>query len=165
MMKMLQTMMGGMDGSTGPDVPGAMGAGPGLSPEDISKATGLPSFMTNMLMGGQKAPPTAQEIQATRLWRVVHVAFAIMAGLYLVASISRSSKTFGENPPAPATFQNPFLVFATGELLLQTTRVATKGHSGKSGIGLGIQMGREFVGDGAILVFMLGLASWLKGSV
>ena len=165
MMKMLQAMMGGVDGSNDPNFPGSMGAGAGLSPDDISKATGLPPFLTGMMAGGQKAPPTRAEIQAARLWKIVHAVFGIVVGLYLASSINRSTETFGENPPAPATFQNPFLVFVTGELLVQGTRVATKGHSGKGGFRLWIQMVKEFIGDGAIVVFMLGLASWWKGSV
>jgi len=167
-MKMLQAMMGGgLNGTNDPNAPDGMGAGPGLglSPDDIAKATGIPSFVTNMMMGGQKAPPSAREVQETRLWKVIHVVFAIVAGLYLVLSIGKATTTFGENPPPPATFQNPFLVFTTGELLVQGARVATKGGSGKSGIGLWIQMLREFVGDGAIVVFMLGIASWRKGSI
>lgn len=165
-MKMLQAMMGGMEGSSDPNATGnGMGAGPGLSPEDLSKATGLPSFLTNMIMGEQKAPPSKAEIQATRMWKVVHVLFALMAGLYLVFRINQATETYGEFPPAPATFQNPLLLFVTGEILVQTTRVATKGQSGRSGTGLWIQMGREFIGDGAVVVFVLGIASWLKGSV
>ncbi|OCT44238.1 hypothetical protein CLCR_00662 [Cladophialophora carrionii] len=165
MLKMLQAMMGGMDGASDPSAPDGMGAMPGLSPDDISKATGLPPFLTNMVMGNQKAPPSPAEIQATRIWKLVHVVFAILAGLYLVFNIHKSMQTYGENPPAPATFQNPFIVFLTGELLLQSARVLTKGGSGKSGIGLWIQMGKELFGDGMIMVFGLGLAAWVKGRV
>lgn len=166
-MKMLQAMMGGMNGTSDPNVPGGAGTAgpfPGFSPDDISKATGLPSFLTNMVLGGQKTPPGEAELQATRLWKIVHVIFAIIAGLYLVFTITRATATFGESPPRPATFQNPFVVFVTGELLVQGTRVATSGYSGKSGLGLWIQILREFFGDGAIAVFMLGIASWWKGS-
>ncbi|KAK5559784.1 hypothetical protein LTR46_001533 [Exophiala xenobiotica] len=179
MMKMLQAMMGGMggmpgmggmgsmDGAYDPNVPGGGGIGsvPGISADDISKMTGVPSFLTNMFMGGQKAPPTQAEIQATRLWKVLHVIFAVVAGLYLVLCINKATEAFGENPPAPATFQNPFIVFATGELLVQGTRVLTSGHSGKSGFGLWIQTAREIIGDGAIVVFLLGIACWWKGSI
>lgn len=154
-----------MDASNDPNAAGGVGASPGLSPDDISRATGLPPFVTNMMMGGQKAPPTKADVQTTRLWKVLHVIFAIMAGLYLVISINTSTQTFGENPPAPATLQNPFLVFATGELLVQGTKVATTGRSDKSGFGLWIEMVKELIGDGAIVVFILGIASWLKGSV
>ncbi|KAJ9608642.1 hypothetical protein H2200_006413 [Cladophialophora chaetospira] len=165
MMKMLQAMMGGMDGTSDPNAPGGMGGLPGLSPDDISKATGLPPFLTNMVLGKQKAPPTQAEIQATRIWKIVHVLFAMLAGLYTVITISTSTLKFGENPPAPATFQNPFLVFLTGEILLQSARILFQGGSGKSGIGLWIQMGKELFGDGMVMVFGLGLAAWIKGSV
>ncbi|KIW72709.1 hypothetical protein PV04_00885 [Phialophora macrospora] len=166
MLKMLQAMMGGMEGASDPSAPGGMGgAMPGLSPDDISKATGLPPFLTNMVMGSQKAPPSPAVIQATRIWKIVHVVFAMLAGLYLVFDINKSTQLYGENPPAPATFQNPFIVFLTGELLLQSARVLTNGGSGKSGIGLWIQMGKELFGDGMVMVFGLGLAAWVKGRV
>jgi len=165
LMKMMQAMMGNMGGD--PNNPnnsaGDFGLGAGLSAEDLSKATGLPPFIANKLFGGgPKAPPGKAEIQATRFWKVVHVIFAVLAGLYLVSSIRKSTQWFGENPPAPATFQNPFIMFATGELLLQTTKVASKAHSGRSGTGLWIQIIRDVLGDGAILVFLLGAATALR---
>ena len=166
MMKMLQTMMGSMGGDpANPDAPGgAFPQGMGLSPDDIAKATGLPRFVTEKLMGGQKAPPSKAEIQATRFWKVVHVLFALVAGIYLVFSVNKSNEAFGENPPAPATFQNPLLLFATGELLIQSTRIATKSHSGRSGAGLGLQMVKELIGDGAVVVFILGFCGvWWNG--
>jgi len=165
MLKMLQAMMGGMDGGSDPSAPGGFGGIPGLSPDDIAKATGLPSFLTNMVMGNQKSPPTPAEIQATRIWKILHVVFAILAGLYTVLTINTSTYTFGENPPAPATFQNPFVVFLTGEILLQSARILSQGGSGKSGLGLWIQMGKELFGDGMIMVFGLGLAFWIKGKI
>ncbi|KAI1628341.1 hypothetical protein EDD37DRAFT_689177 [Exophiala viscosa] len=135
MLKMLQTMMGAMDGTSNPNTPGGAGFPgglPGLSPDDISKATGLPSFLTNMVMGGQKAPPSHAELQATRLWKSLHVIFALIAGLYLVFTVTRATETFGENPPRPATFQNPFVVFLTGELLVQGTRGICRRWSNRS---------------------------------
>jgi len=163
MLQMLQAMMRGMDGASGSNGPDSMDAMPGLSPDLISKATGLPPFLTNMVMGNQKAPPSQTEIRATRFWKIVHVVFAILAGLYLTININKSTQTFGANPPTPATFRNPFNVFLTGELLLQSTRALTKGGSGKRGIGLWMQMGKELFGDGMIMVFGLGLAQWLNG--
>ena len=165
MMKMLQAMLGGMDGPPDPNAPDGIGAMPGLSPDLISKATGLPPFLTNMVMGNKKAPPSQAEIQATWFWKIAHVVFAIVAGLYLVITINTSTQTYGPDPPTPATFQNPFNLFMTGELLLQSTRALSKGQSGKSGIGLWIQMGKELFGDGMIMVFGLGLAQWLNGSL
>lgn len=164
MMKMLQAMMGNMGGDpNNPNISaGDFGLGAGLSAGDLSKATGIPSFITDRFFGAPKAPPSKAEIQATRFWKIVQVIFAVVTGLYLVVSIHKSTLAFGENPPAPATFQNPFIMFATGELLLQTTKVASKGHSGRSGTGLWMQVVREVLGDGAILVFLMGAATALK---
>lgn len=169
MMKMLQSMMGGMGGmgdasnpNAGPDM---AGLGGGFNAADISKATGLPKFVTEKLLGGPKVPPTKAELQATRLWKVVHVVFAVLAGLYLVFSVHTSIATYGESPPAPATFQNPFLVFMTGETLVQSTRVLTRGTSGKRGPGWWLQMVKEAIGDGAIVVFILGITLWWNGAV
>lgn len=164
LMKMMQAMMGGMGGDpNNPNISaGGLGLGAGLSAGDLSKATGLPPFIADKLFGGPKAVPSKAEIQATRFWKMVHVIFAVVVGLYLVSSLRKSTLAFGENPPAPATFQNPFIMFATGELLLQTTKVASKGHSGRSGFGLWIQVIRDILGDGAILVFLMGAATALK---
>jgi GET complex subunit GET2 len=160
MLKMLGSMMGAMNGSSDPNAPPSLG----LSPEDISKATGIPSFLTGTFMGSQKAPPTPQEQRSTTIWRVIHVVFALIAGLFLVFSIDRATTTFGENPPAPATFQNPFVIFVTGEIVLQATRIILAGPSGKRGPGLYYQMAKEFAGDGALSVFLLGISSWWRGN-
>ena len=159
MMKMMSQLMGGMQSD--PNDPNAM---PSFNPDDLAKATGLPSFVTNKLFGSKKAPPTPAEARQTRLWRSLHAIFAIITGLYLLFTVRRSTQTFGESPPAPATFQNPFTVFALGELFLQSARMLTAGQSGKRGAGLWLQMVKESAGDGAIMIFLLGVSSWLKGT-
>ena len=169
MMKMLQSMMGGMgamgDAGNPNAVPDMAGLGAGFNADDISKATGLPKFVTEKLLGGPKMPPTKAELQTVRLWKVVHVVFAVLAGLYLVFTVNTSTATYGESPPAPATFQNPFLVFATGEMLVQSTRVISRGNLGKRGPGWWFQMVKEAIGDGAIVVFILGITLWWNGVV
>lgn len=159
MLKMLSSLMGSMNPN------GEQNASGGLpfNPDDLSKATGIPSFVTNMLMGNQKAPPTPADVQRTRIWRILHVVFALMSGIYYLMAIGRAESSFGENPPAPATFQNPFVAFVLGETLLQSARIVTAGSSGERGLGLWYQMVKEFAGDGAVIVFLLGAASWLKG--
>jgi GET complex subunit GET2 len=159
MIKMLGSLMGGMSGAGDPNAPGGLP----FNPEDLSKATGMPSFLTNMLMGNPKAPPAPAEIKSMRTWRVLHVVFALLSGLYYLFAIGSAEHTFGANPPAPATFQNPFLVFLVGEILLQSTRILTAGASGKRGPRLWYQMVKDFAGDGAVIVFLLGVASWWKG--
>lgn len=160
MMKMLGSMMGAMGGDADPN------ALPGMnfSPDDLAKATGMPSFVTSMLMGGNKVPPTPEEERTTRLWRILHVIFALLAGIYLVLSINKATQIFGEKPPSPATFQNPFTLFVIGEIVLQSARIVLAGTSGKRGPGLWWQMAKEFAGDGALSVFLLGVTSWWRGA-
>ncbi|RMZ76197.1 hypothetical protein DV737_g4934, partial [Chaetothyriales sp. CBS 132003] len=157
--KMLGSMMGasGVDGD--PNVPPNIN----FSPDDIAQATGLPSFLTKAFMGGQATPPTAEEARSTAVWRILHLIFALLAGIYLVFSIAHATAAFGENPPAPATFLNPFSVFVIGEVVLHTSRILLAGPSGKSGPRLWLQMTKDFASDGALSVFLLGLASWWKG--
>jgi hypothetical protein len=159
MMKMLSSLMGGMNNTGDPNAPGDLP----FNPEELSKATGMPSFLTNMLMGKQKAPPTPAEIRTTQIWRVVHATFALLSGIYHLLAIGWAEGTFGASPPAPATFQNPFVMFVLGEILLQSARILTAGPSGKRGPGLWVQMVKEFARDGAVTVFLLGIASWWKG--
>ena len=159
MLKMLSSLMGSMNPNGEPNASGGLP----FNPDDLSKATGIPSFVTNMLMGNQKAPPTPADLQKTRIWRILHILFALMSGIYYLVAIGRAESSFGDNPPAPATFQNPFVAFILGETLLQSARVVTAGSSGKRGLGLWYQMVKEFAGDGAVVVFLLGATSWLKG--
>ncbi len=159
MLKMLSSLMGSMNPTGDPSTSGGLP----FNPDDLAKATGMPSFLTNMVMGNQKAPPTPADMQKTRMWRILHVLFAAMSGLYYLIAVGRAESSFGEHPPAPATFQNPFLAFVLGETLLQSVRMLTAGSSGKRGLGLWYQMVKEFAGDGAIIVFLLGVASWWKG--
>ena len=160
MVKMLSSLMGGMNPTGDPTAT----EGLPFNPDELAKATGMPSFLTNMLMGNQKAPPTPAEIRSTRMWRILHVIFALVSGIYYLVAIGRAQSSFGQAPPAPATFQNPFVVFVLGEVLLQSARILTAGSSGKRGPGLWYQMVKEFAGDGAVVVFLLGVASWLKGN-
>jgi len=167
MMKMLQQMMGG-----------AAGEG----------ADGMPSFpgMPNMPgMGGQAAiaDPYAY------VWRIVHAVFAIALGLYIsltttfsgskLARLSSESASTENLTPASIHF---FYIFATAQVLLQTSRFyLEKGTTQQTGI-LGTIVGflpepykgyvqlasRYFriwttiTGDAMILVFVLGVCSWLQ---
>jgi len=161
MMQMLSSMMAGMGGEgADPNNPGGMP----FNPDDLAKQSGIPSWATSMLFGSQKTPPTPAEQSTMRMWRIIHAVVAVLAGIYMVFTISKSTQTFGAGPPAPATFQNPFVVFLMAELLLQSSRVLTAGQAGKRGPGLWFQMLKELAGDGAIIVFMLGVASWWTDS-
>jgi hypothetical protein len=160
-MKLLQSLMGSMPGD--PNAPmqdgpgGAPGQPPsGFSPADIAGALGVPPFLANMLGGGQQ--PTEAEQKTIRIWRTLHVLFALGVAIYLLFVISASVAMFGSAPPKPATAQNPFLIFVTGEMLLAGGRVLLGGKQG--GLGMVVSLFRDFVRDGSLVVFALGLGAW-----
>jgi GET complex subunit GET2 len=157
MMKMLNSLLGGTDASD-PNNPGGLP----FSPDDISKATGLPPFLTNMLMGQGKAPPTVAEEQIARIWTLIHVVFSLLAGIYVVYVLSSSTKLFGSSPPAPPTLKNPFLVFITGELLVHGTQMFLVDRAASKGMWAWWQILRDIARDGSIVVFMMGAASWMS---
>jgi hypothetical protein len=164
-MKLLQSLMGSMPGDPNASMPGGPGGAPGgaptqapsgFSPADIAGALGVPPFLANMLGGGQ--PPTEAEQKTVKIWKTLHILFALGVATYLLFVISASVALFGSAPPKPATAQNPFLIFVTGELILTGGRVVTGGKQG--GIGMIISLFRDFVRDGSLVVFALGMGAW-----
>ena len=174
MMKMLQQMMGGIPGE---------GAG------------GMPSFpgMPNMPMPGQDATSTTD--QYAYLWRIIHAVFALGLGLYIAFTTTftgtriereRSGLNFtaeDEMALSPASVHF-FWIFATAEVLLQTSRFfLEKGRVQQGGI-IGMIMGflpepykgylalvkrysriwTTISGDAMVCVFVLGVCAWLRGS-
>ena len=161
MIKMMQSMLGGLSGD--PNAPDA-GQLP-FSADDISKMTGMPSFLTSMFLGGKpQAPPSPEQVSKERTWKVLRILLSVVIGIYTVFTVGYSVDNFGHNPPAPATIQNPFLVFVMGELLVNGARtVVAKTPANQSGFKTYIQAGRAVASDGAIVLFMLGAYSWWKG--
>ena len=157
MMKMLNSLLGGGDPSD-PANPGGLP----FSPDDVSKATGLPPFLTKLFMGKGKTPPTPAEEQTVRMWTLIHVILSLLAGIYVVYVLSSSTKLFGSSPPPPATMKNPFLVFITGELVVHTTQMLLVDKAGPKGMWAWWQILRDIGRDGSIVVFMMGAASWLS---
>jgi hypothetical protein len=160
MVKMLNSLLGGADGAD-PATPGGLP----FSPEDISKATGLPPFLTNMFVGQENATPTPAQEQTARIWTLIHVLFSLLAGIYVVHTITSSTRLFGADPPPPATIKNPFLVFIMGELLVQSTQMFLVDRAGPKGMWAWWQILKDIARDGSIVVFMMGVTSWLKGWV
>ena len=158
MQKMMSQLMGGLNQE------GANTDQPMFSPEQLSKATGLPSFVSNMLLGAV-APPTEAELQRTKIWRIVHTLFALIAGIYSVYILERSVSLFGNQPPAPATVRNPFVIFTTGEVLIQGSKAVSSGASAKRGLGLGYQIFKDLASDGCIVIFVLGAWNWWHGTL
>lgn len=163
--KLLSQLLGAMPGDPNAAAPGNPGAPgpmpgqqqPGLNPGAIASALGLPPFLANML-GAATQQPTEQEQKTARRWKGLHLFFVIGVAVYLLFTIGTSVATFGSPPPKPATAQNPFLIFVTGEVLLTSGRALTGGKQG--GIGLVIQLFRDVVRDGSLVLFALGLGAW-----
>lgn len=158
MIKMMQTMLGGMSGD--PNAPNT-GELP-FSADDISKMTGIPSFLTGMFLGGkQQVPPSAEQVSKERTWKIVRVVLSVLIGIYTIFTLDNSLTTFGQNPPAPATARNPFVVFLTGQLLVNGAKAALAGNtSSQGGLKSYYRNVKDVAADGAIIIFMLGVYSW-----
>lgn len=166
-MKLLNSLLGSMPGDPnapapggpgGPAAPGGMpGQSSGFSPADIASALGLPPFLASML-GGATQSPTEEEQKAIHIWKSLHVVFAIGVAVYLLFMIGASVTMFGSPPPKPATAQNPFLIFVTGELVLTGGRVLLGGKLG--GLGMAIQLFKDILRDGSLVLFALGMGAW-----
>ena len=159
MIKMMNQLMGGMQGN------GADSNQLPISPGDLSKATGLPTFVSDMLLGKQGAPPTEAQLKLAKIWKMVHTIFAIVASIYTIFILDRSVSLFGKQPPAPATVRNPFLVFIMGELVIQGSKAVNLGSTGKQGLGLALQILKDFGADGCLVIFTMGVWSWWQGLV
>jgi hypothetical protein len=172
LMKMLQQMMGGM------------GEGPG----------GMPTFPGMPSMPGQAPASTADSY--AYLWRIIHAVFALGLGLYIAFTTTftgtrvereRSGLKFTaaeddlSMSPASVHF---FWIFATVEVILQTSRFfLEKGRVQQGGI-IGMIMGflpepykgylallnrysriwTTVTGDVMVLVFVLGVCAWLRSA-
>ncbi|CEO60273.1 hypothetical protein PMG11_04908 [Penicillium brasilianum] len=173
-LKLLENLLGAMPGDANAPPPGFSGApgapgapdaagampgqsAPGLSPAAIASALGVPPFLANML-GGASQQPTENEQKTLRIWKGLHAVFALGVAIYLLFIIGTSVATFGSPPPKPATAQNPFLIFVTGEMVLTGGRVLFGGK--QAGLGMVVQLFRDIVRDGSLVLFALGLGAW-----
>ena len=179
MMKMLQQLMGGVPGADGR--PGEGGLPPGLA-----------AMLGAGGMGGQAA---SQQDEAggsyAYVWRIVHAIFAFALGIYITAAshafngdVTRGGiEGYGHEGGV-----NAFWVFATAELVLQSSRFFWE-QGGKGGGGLGgwmgvgagmlpepwrgwVQLAARYAGiwstvvqDGMVVVFVVGVVAWWKGAV
>lgn len=160
--KLLNSLMGAIPGGNPNAPPGASPAGtgnqpaPGFSPAAIASMLGVPPFIANMLGGAP--PPTEAEQKQARVWKTLHTVFALSVAVYLLFIIGASVALFGSPPPKPATAQNPFTIFATGELLLTGSKVLLGRKSG--GMGMAVQLFKDIVRDGSVVLFILGMGTW-----
>ncbi len=177
MMRMLQQMLGGAGGGPG------QGGGDG----------GLPPALAAM-MGAQGggAPGQGQEMSGEEkkgrdFWRIIHAVMAFTLGVYIVwtapfsgSQIARAGVVKGEE-----AVQNFFWLFATAELLLQSTRWFLEGGktvpAGMVGMVLGMLpepfrtyaslavrysgIFTQLIADAVTVVFVLGVVAWWRGEV
>ncbi|KAL4808389.1 hypothetical protein BDV18DRAFT_99183 [Aspergillus unguis] len=159
-LRLLNSLMGGMPGAAQGANANAGGGGDtvGGLPPGLASSLGLPPWMSSVL-GSATRQESEQQKKAILIFKILHIVFSVALGIYLVLLTSSSVATYGKQPPPPATAQNPFLFFTTGELLLGATRVVMK-NSGPVGPFMYIQLLRDFIRDGSIVLFLFGMGSW-----
>ncbi|KAJ5724660.1 hypothetical protein N7493_006388 [Penicillium malachiteum] len=167
-LKLLNSLLGAMPGDPNapPQMPGApgqaggfpgqdAGAGAGLGVAAIASALGLPPFIANMIGGALQTPQ--EDPKSVRVWKTLHILFAFAVAFYLLFIIGTSVAVFGSLPPKPATMQNPFVIFVTGELLLSGGRVLIGGQKGIRAV---FKIVKDVIRDGSLIIFALGLGAW-----
>lgn len=152
--KLLHSLIGG-NMPTGDQ--GGNGTTEGPSQADLLAALGVPPFLTSMAGAATRTRTETEKKEAAR-WKIIHVLFAVVMGVYVLVLIGRSVATFGSPPPPPATARNPFLVFTTGEMVLSGARMAMKPSAGGLGrVSQCVEVVGDVVRDGSLVVFVLGL--------
>lgn len=163
-MKLLNSLLGNVppgDQNAGEAAAGGAGGAPGMSPADMAASLGVPPFIANMLGGAGSTPQTEAEKKQAQTWKMLHVAFSIAVAVYLLFLIGTSVTTYGTQPPPPATAQNPFVIFATGEMILSGARLLMRStRGGVTGLALLVQLFRDIVRDGSVVLFLLGMGTW-----
>ncbi|OOF98144.1 hypothetical protein ASPCADRAFT_205413 [Aspergillus carbonarius ITEM 5010] len=151
-MKLLSSLMNGETGNLNENtLPG------GQSPADLLTGLGVPPFVASML-GEATRQKTDAEKREILVWKVLHVVFSVLIGVYLLVLIGSSVATYGSQPPPPATARNPFVFFTTGEVVLSGARIMMKG--GKGGLGMWLQLAKDISRDGSLVLFLFGMANW-----
>ncbi|KAF1978236.1 hypothetical protein BU23DRAFT_451157 [Bimuria novae-zelandiae CBS 107.79] len=185
-MMLLQQLMGGAAGGM-PGLPGQSGGQPGDLPPGLAN-------LFSAMGGGGAAPEPSPEQSSVWLWRLVHALFSFGLAVYIVlrtpftgSKLSRevhgdNDDWAGDTLPAE-TFAHFFYLFATFEVVLQTSRYyIERGQLQGSGIlstigqllpepyaGYIRVVGRysviysTVVSDAMVVVFVLGVASWFRG--
>lgn len=179
--------MGGMGGAPGADNPMAqmmqqmmsgMGGMPGGGPGDMPTFPGMPSMN----------PPEAQS--SVYIWRIIHAIFALSLGLYVVfttpftgSRIDRLSSATSSSALSPS-MTHFFYIFATAEIILQTSRFFMEKGRVQQGALMSLLMGilpepykgylqlaTRYTGvlatvktDIMVLVFVLGVCAWARST-
>lgn len=190
MMQMMQQMLRGGAGGE----PGGGGA-PGGGDDPMMK---MMQAMMGMNGAGGGAPGQAAQQQkqtsTAYVWRIVHAVFSFGLAAYVAltstfdgSKLSRSAAAFGQDhdDEAAAVGRRLFYIFATVEVMLQTTRFfVERGQLQQGGImgTLATVLPEPFAGyvrlagrysviyttvvaDAMAVVFVLGVMAWWKGMV
>ncbi|PWY87624.1 hypothetical protein BO70DRAFT_378222 [Aspergillus heteromorphus CBS 117.55] len=146
------TQFPGSGSGSGPD------AGAGFNPTaSLLSSLGVPPFLASLITSATSAPSESEK-KHTVLWKNIHVLFSVIIGVYLLVLMGAAVSTYGAQPPPPATARNPFVLFVTGEAVLSAMRILGLGGSG--GVRGWMQVGKDVVRDGSLVVFLFGVASW-----
>jgi hypothetical protein len=151
--------------------------------------------MFSAMQGGGAAPEPSVDQSSAWIWRLVHALFSLGLAIYIVfqspftgSKLARSSSTPGDedwtsDSSSAETFKHFFYLFATTEVVLQSSRYfIEKGQLQGTGIlstiggflpepyaGYVRVIGRysviynTVVSDAMVVVFVLGVSSWWSG--
>ena len=179
MMKMLQQLMGGIPGADGQGSEEVGGLPPGLA-----AMVGAGGMGTAGMVGGTK-----QEDTYGYLGKIGHAVFALVLGVYVIATSHAFNGDVARGGIVGAGHEggvNAFWLFATAELVLQSSRFfLEKGTGNQLGGWIGIvgnmlpepwrgyvRLAARYSGiwstvveDGMVIVFVLGCTAWWKGAV
>ena len=177
MMRMLQQMLGGAEGA-----PGEGGGDGGLPP---ALAAMLGTRSGGAQRQGQEV--SGEQKKGRDMWKIIHAVMAFALGIHMIwttpfsgSQLARFGIVKGEE-----AVQSFFWVFATAELLLQSTRWFLEGGKtapvGMLGIALGMLpepfktyaslavrysgIFTQLVADAVTVVFVLGIVAWWRGEV
>lgn len=191
MMALMQQMLSGSGGGGFPGM-GSDPSNPNAPPPD------LPPFMKSLFEAQSQTSATASKplSSSAYLWRIIHAVFAVALALYITLSadlpftgskLSRGESAALWTSNSMSSSPNPklFYVFATVELLLQTSRYfVEKGRLGGTGwlatiansglvpepwggyvrvAGRYAVIWQTVVADAMVVVFVLGCMAWWKG--
>ena len=178
-MKMLQQLMGGIPGADGQGGEEGRGLPPGLA-----AMLGDGGMGTAGMGGGTK-----QEDTYGYLWRIVHAVFALVLGVYVIATSHAFNGDVSRGGIVGAGHEggaNAFWLFATAELVLQSSRFFLEKRTGNQlGGWIGIvgnmlpepwrgyvRLAARYSGiwstvveDAMVIVFILGCTAWWKGAI
>ena len=183
-MKMLQQLMGGMPPPGAEGQAGAEGMDGGLPP-------GLAAMLGGGMPGmpGMEGPQPQKDSTYAYLWRIIHALSALILGIYIIFTSHALNGDISRGGITGAGHEggiNVFWVFATAELVLQSSRFFLENGGGSQlGGWMGMVAGflpepwrgyitlaarysgiwSTVVEDGMVVVFIVGAVAWWRGAV